>query len=65
MQQLNVVYDGPDIDEALDDALRKVLAEFGWEWWASGYDLVDDERDLAFRKPKTVGATGREAGVRR
>lgn len=49
-QQLRVVYDGPEIDRALDDALRKALSELGFTCWASGYDLVDDERDLAFAR---------------
>lgn len=49
-QRLKVVYDGPEIDRGLDDALRKLLGEFGFKCWASGYNLVDDERDLAFER---------------
>ena len=49
-QQLKVVYDGPEIDRGLDDALRKALGELGFSCWASGYDLVDEERDLAFKR---------------
>jgi len=38
----------------MDEALRKCLAEFGYKCWASGKDLVNDVRDLAFDKPTKV-----------
>lgn len=55
-QRLRVVYNGPEdrphIDEALDKAVEKTLAKFGYERWASGCDLVAPfERDLAFERP--------------
>ena len=49
-QRLRVVYDGPGIDTELDEAIEKALAPLGYKRWASGYDLVDDERDLAFER---------------
>ena len=53
-QELKVYYDGPEIDAELDEALEKALDPFGYERWASGYDLVNDKRDLAFDRP--IGA---------
>lgn len=49
-QQLRVVYDGGQIDTELDDALEGALASLGFARWASGFDLVDNERDLAFQR---------------
>lgn len=46
-QQLRVVYDGPP-DEELEKVLEQALSRLGFQRWASGYDLVDHERDLAF-----------------
>ena len=46
-KDLRIYYDGqPDTD--LDRALTEVLKSVGWEWWASGYDHLTSQRDLAF-----------------
>lgn len=45
--ELIVKYSG-ELNEKLDRAIERCLAEFGCTRWASGYDLVDDVRDLAF-----------------
>jgi len=52
MQKLKVIYDGRKINRELDEAIEKCLAKFGLKRWASGYDLVRQERDLAFDKGK-------------
>ncbi len=51
-QQLRVYYDGPGINVELDKAIEEALGKFGFERWASGYDLVENIRDLAFDKKK-------------
>ena len=38
--------------DSRDEAIEKCLAKFGLKRWASGYDLVRQERDLAFDKGK-------------
>lgn len=43
---LRVYYDG--FDPELDSVLIKVLKAAGWEWWASGYNHLTSQRDLAF-----------------
>ena len=43
---LRIRYDGFEPD--LDTALIKVLKSVGWEWWASGFNHLSEERDLAF-----------------
>ncbi len=45
-KDLRIYYDGFDFD--LDGALIKVLKSVGWEWWASGFNHLTSERDLAF-----------------
>ena len=45
---LRVIYDGGEINRELDDALIALLADFGLTCWASGFDLANDKRDLAF-----------------
>ena len=50
-QQLKVVYDGAS-NGMLDSALKRLLISWGYRFWASGYDLDKDERDLAFQRPK-------------
>lgn len=62
-QQLRIIYsgpgDGPHIDVELEVALEKTLAEFGFERWASGCDLVlPFERDLAFQRTVGVPSAG-------
>ncbi len=45
-KDLRIRYDG--FDAELDTALIKVLKSVGWEWWASGFNHLTSERDLAF-----------------
>ena len=45
--ELKIFYEG-EINAHLDEELRKVLGAFGYETWASGVDLIDNVRDLAF-----------------
>ncbi len=45
--ELKVYYSGK-LNSELDDALEGVLSKFGLTRWASGYDLVNEVRDLAF-----------------
>ena len=48
--EVKVYYNGGEIIPELDNALEECLAIFGFKRWASGYDLVDNKRDLAFDK---------------
>lgn len=43
-----IVYEADEIDTGLDEELIEVMKDHGWIWWASGYDLTTNERDLAF-----------------
>lgn len=36
------------INSKLDKALEKCLTQFGYHYWASGFNLITRERDLAF-----------------
>lgn len=47
VKNLRIYYDGP-LDEKLDKVLEKALKPFGFERWASGYNVCEDIRDLAF-----------------
>ena len=42
-------YDAP-MDEELDKKLEELLESLGWHRWASGFDHVDLQRDIAFEK---------------
>jgi len=48
--EIKVHYNGDEIRPKLDEALEECLAKFGFKRWASGYDLIDKIRDLAFDK---------------
>ena len=48
-KNLRVVYDGPP-DSRVDKLVRESLETIGYKWWASGYNHIDDERDIAFDK---------------
>lgn len=48
--EIKVSYNGDEIRAELDDAIEKCLAKFGFKRWASGYNLIDNKRDLAFDK---------------
>jgi len=45
-KDLRIYYDG--FDAGFDTALIKVLKSVGWEWWASGFNHLTSQRDLAF-----------------
>jgi len=47
--ELKIFYKG-ELSQELDEVLENALKLFGYRRWASGYDLVDDVRDLAFDK---------------
>ena len=48
---LSIFYnEGMTINSELDSALREVLFEFGYHWWASGCNLITGTRDLAFER---------------
>jgi hypothetical protein len=49
MKKLRVIYDGP-MDEELDEKITELLESEGWHRWASGFNFVDEERDLAFEQ---------------
>ena len=49
-QELKVYYDSEDINTELDKAIVKAIKLFGYKWWASGYNLIEHKRDLAFDK---------------
>ena len=38
------------IDKKLDKAIEKVAEEFGFSFWASGFDTKNLVRDLCFEK---------------
>jgi len=57
--RLSIFYnEGRTIHTELDFALRRLLVDFGYSWWASGCNLITGVRDIAFEKP-----TEREAGA--
>jgi len=43
-----IVYEADEINRQLDDELTKVMKDHSWVFWAAGYDLTTNERDLAF-----------------
>lgn len=47
MTQLKVIYQG-DINTHLDQEIEKVVGAFGYVRLDSGYNLINNERDLAF-----------------
>lgn len=53
---LTVIYEGP-LSEELDKALEEALKPFGYRRWASGFDLIGNERDLSFEKTEQEGET--------
>ena len=46
--KLNVFYDCEFIDQELDRKIIEAFKELGFRCWASGYNLVEKKRDLAF-----------------
>jgi len=51
MRNIRVFYNG-DLNTDFDDAIRGVVEKFGLRQWASGYDLRENRRDLAFDVPE-------------
>lgn len=45
--ELKIYYEG-ELNEKLDLAIEKTLKAFGFTRWASGYDIEENIRDLAF-----------------
>lgn len=50
--KLNIKYEHSDcdIDPDVDEAIESSLKELGYEKWSSGFDLVDNYRELCFKK---------------
>lgn len=48
---ITVIYSTGEIDSALDKRIIETLEVAGFRWWAAGYILETDERDLAFDLP--------------
>ena len=48
-KRLVIVYDGTE-DKQLEEQLKEVMKDHGWEFYAAGVDLIEDERDLSFYK---------------
>ena len=51
--ELKVFYSG-ELNKKLDKEINVLLKSHGYKFWASGYDLVGNVRDLAFDKIKTA-----------
>lgn len=47
---LKVYYDAEEIDEMLDKAITEFLSHQGYSFYASGYNLEEKVRDLAFEE---------------
>ena len=50
--ELKVFYASEEINTGLDESLEALLAPFGYRRWASGYNLEEKIRDLAFSQSK-------------
>jgi len=50
--KLEVYYDGR-INSELDEVLEEALSRIGFVRWSSGYDLMNDARDLVFEYKQT------------
>jgi hypothetical protein len=49
--ELRIFYRHPErIDIRLDKALENILKTLGYKWESSGFNLIDEVRDLAFNK---------------
>jgi len=49
--ELRIYYQGKPNYE-MEDELKPILGKYGYHMWASGFDLEDKIRDLAFDKEK-------------
>lgn len=50
-KELKIYYSGK-LNEELDEDLEDLLGKYGYKRWASGYNLEENIRDLAFEIPK-------------
>lgn len=41
-----------DIDNELDKKIENLLKTFGYKWTGSGFSVLDDIRDIHFKKVK-------------
>ena len=46
---LRIIYDGPP-DLKKDEDIEEAMKSHGWKRWASGMNIITNERDLAFDK---------------
>jgi len=55
IQDLEVYYSADFIDSVFDEKIEEKIKELGFRRWASGYNLIENKRDLAFtrREKKT------------
>lgn len=53
-KELRVVYDGP-INSAMDRLIEWAVGFFGYRRWASGINVEDGKRDLAFDLDEDLG----------
>jgi len=44
---IRVIYDG-GLDEKLDNLIREIMEGIGAKWYAQGYNLTSNERDVCF-----------------
>ena len=52
--RLQVTYKSPEIDIEFDKEITKFFESIGFRRWASGYDLLSFERDIAFERTEEV-----------
>ena len=50
VSRLQVTYKSPEIDVELDKKIENFFESIGFRRWASGYDLLSFERDIAFER---------------
>ena len=53
--RLQVIYRHTEVDSELDEQIEKFFKSIGFKRWASGYDLLSSERDLAFERVTEEG----------
>ena len=45
--EIHIIYYS-EPNEQLDTKIREALEKGGFEWWAQGYDIKENKRDIAF-----------------
>lgn len=60
MVQCKIFYEADGINAKFDRKLEKLLREFGYTRWASGYDHTNNIRDLAFEKEENNAKNKKE-----